>query len=44
MLVLPPFCRIYLCPTPCDMRRGFDGLLAEVRRRCDEDPLSGCMT
>lgn len=39
--MLPPSCQIYLCPTPCDMRRGFDGLLGEVRRRCDQDPLSG---
>ena len=23
------------------MRRGFDGLLAEARRRCQEDPLGG---
>jgi transposase len=41
MLMLPPSCRIYLCPQPCDMRRGYDGLYAEVRRRCDESPLSG---
>lgn len=41
MLMLPPSCRIYLCLQPCDMRRGYDGLHAEVRRRCAEDPLSG---
>jgi transposase len=41
MLMLPPSCKIYLCPQPCDMRRGYDGLHAEVRRRCREDPLSG---
>lgn len=39
--MLPPSCRIYLCPQPCDMRRGYDGLHAEVKRRCQEDPLSG---
>ena len=41
MLTLPPSCRIYLCPQPCDMRRGYDGLFAEVKRRCQESPLSG---
>jgi len=41
MLMLPPSCHIYLCPQPCDMRRGYDGLYAEVKRRCSEDPLSG---
>jgi transposase len=41
MLMLPPSCRIYLCPQPCDMRRGYDGLHAEVKRRCEESPLSG---
>ena len=41
MLMLPPSCRIYLCPQPCDMRRGYDGLYGEVKRRCAESPLSG---
>lgn len=41
MLMLPPSTRIYLCCEPCDMRRGFDGLLAEARRRCQVDPLAG---
>ena len=41
MLMLPPSCRIYLCPQPCDMRRGYDGLYAEVKRTCAESPLSG---
>lgn len=41
MLMLPPSCHIYLCTQPCDMRRGFDGLYAEVKRCCSEDPLSG---
>jgi hypothetical protein len=33
MLTLPPSCRIYLCPQPCGMRKGYDGLHAEVHRR-----------
>ena len=42
MLSLPPSCRIFLATTPCDMRKGFDGLLAEVRRRWTaEDPFAG---
>jgi transposase len=42
MLTLPPSTRIFLCTQPCDMRRGFDGLLAEARKRCaDADPLAG---
>ncbi|MBM4343819.1 MAG: IS66 family insertion sequence element accessory protein TnpB, partial [Deltaproteobacteria bacterium] len=42
MLTLPPSTRIFLCTQPCDMRRGFDGLLAEARRRCvDADPFAG---
>jgi transposase len=42
VLTLPPSTRIWLATQPCDMRRGFDGLLAEVRRRWqDEDALGG---
>lgn len=41
MLMLPPGTRIYLCTEPCDMRRGFDGLLAEAKRRCHSDPFTG---
>jgi len=42
MLSLPPSCRIFLATAPCDMRKGFDGLLAEVRRRWTaEDPFAG---
>lgn len=41
MLSLPPVCRIWLVADPCDMRKGFDGLLAEAKRRRPEDALSG---
>lgn len=41
MLMLPSSCQIYLCPEPCDMRKGFDGLYAEVRKRCAQSPTSG---
>lgn len=42
MLSLPPSCRIFLATAPCDMRRGFDGLLGEVRARwVGEDPFAG---
>ena len=42
MLNLPPSCRIFLATAPCDMRRGFHGLLAEVRARWShEDPFAG---
>ena len=41
MLTLPASTRIYLCTQPCDMRRGFDGLLAEAKRHCAEDPFAG---
>ena len=39
--MLPPGTRIYLCTEPCDMRRGFDSLLAEAKRRCHSDPFTG---
>lgn len=42
MLGLPPSCRIWLATGSCDMRKGFDGLLAEAKRQCPGDsPLSG---
>jgi transposase len=41
MLSLPPSVRIYLCTTPTDMRRGFDGLAALTRDILQEDPFSG---
>ena len=33
--------RIWLCTSPTDMRRSFDGLSAQVRRHLGEDPSSG---
>ena len=30
-LTLPPSSKIYLSLAPCDMRKGFDGLSAQVR-------------
>ena len=30
-LTLPPSAKIYLSLAPCDMRKGFDGLSAQVR-------------
>lgn len=41
MLNLPPSCRIWWVSAATDMRRGFDGLLAEARRRHPDDALSG---
>jgi transposase len=33
--------RIYLCVSPCDMRKGFDTLAASVREFLGQDPMSG---
>jgi transposase len=41
MLSVPPEVRIYLCTLPTDMRRGFDGLLAQAQKHVARDPLSG---
>lgn len=41
MLSLPPDVRIYLCTLPTDMRRGFDGLFAQVQQHLARDPLKG---
>lgn len=41
MLSLPPSVKLWFCPTPVDMRLGFDGLFARVRSRLNADPLSG---
>ena len=41
MLNVPAACRIWLSSSRCDMRKGFDGLLAEVWRVCGEDPFAG---
>lgn len=41
MLTLPPSVKLWYCPTPVDMRLGFDGLCALVRTRLQADPLAG---
>lgn len=41
MLMLPPSVRIYLATEPCDMRKGFDGLVAVVQNAWKLDPYSG---
>ena len=37
-LTLPPSAKIYLSLAPCDMRKGFDGLSAQVRNILQLDP------
>lgn len=41
MLSLPANVRLYLCTTPTDMRKSFDGLHALVRQVFQLDPLDG---
>jgi transposase len=38
---LPASVRVYLCLSPCDMRKSFDGLAGLVRGHLMMDPLSG---
>jgi len=40
-LVLPPSTKIYLSLAPCDMRKGFDGLAAQIRNILQLDPFCG---
>jgi transposase len=40
-LALPPSTKIYLSLAPCDMRKGFDGLAAQVRNILQLNPFSG---
>jgi transposase len=42
-LTLPPSAKIYLSLAPCDMRKGFDGLAAQVRNILQLDPFSGAI-
>jgi len=42
-LAFPPSTKIYLSLAPCDMRKGFDGLSAQVRNILQLDPLSGAV-
>lgn len=41
MMHLPSSVRVYLCTSPCDMRRSFDGLHALVTNSLQLDALAG---
>ena len=41
--MIPSSVRIFVCTSPQDMRRSFDGLAVAVRERLDEDPESGAV-
>jgi transposase len=41
MIHLPASVRVYLCLSPCDMRRSFDGLHALVRDHLQLDAVAG---
>lgn len=41
MLTLPPSTRVFIATKPTDMRRSFDGLMAQVRDFLGHDPFSG---
>ena len=41
MIHPPASVRVYLCLSPCDMRRSFDGLHALVRDHLQLDPFAG---
>jgi transposase len=41
MMHLPASVRVYLCLTPCDMRKSFDSLQALVRDHLELDPFAG---
>ena len=41
MIHLPASVRVYLCLTPCDMRRSFDGLHALVREHLELEAFAG---
>ncbi len=41
MIHLPPSVRVYLCLTPCDMRKSFDALPALVRDYLELDAFAG---
>lgn len=40
---MPTSAKIYLSLAPCDMRKGFDGLSAQVRNILQLDPFSGAV-
>lgn len=41
MIALPASVRVFICTTPTDMRRSFDGLAGMVSELIQADPLSG---
>ena len=41
MIHLPASVRVYLCTSPCDMRKSFDGLHALVRDYLELDAMDG---
>jgi transposase len=41
MIHLPASVRVYLCLTPCDMRKSFDSLQALVREHLELDAFAG---
>jgi transposase len=43
MLSLPPTATIWVCTTPADMRKSFDGLCGLIRSALGDDPLSGAV-
>ena len=43
MIVPPSGARVYLAMTPCDMRKGLDGLAAQVQSVLKADPFSGAL-
>ena len=42
-LAFPPSTKVYLSLAPCDIRKGFDGLSAQVRNILQLDPFSGAV-
>jgi transposase len=41
MMNLPPGTKVYVCCRPTDMRKGFNGLTAQVSNILNADPYSG---
>jgi transposase len=41
MLTIPTNTRIFLCTSPIDMRKSFNGLIGIVRSELADDPVSG---
>ena len=43
MINPPPGVRVYLAMTPCDMRKGMDGLAAQAQSVLGADPFAGAL-